>query len=310
MPKRPAYSHHPFSIHTSSVLIFGGIIKARCQPGSATAPISPGLRSGQRQCTVAHDLTEVIELTTLQNCWAKKGEDGPAPIFRWFIYSNPSTIPPKLQKLALRHQEGFVGMIQKTAGTHRGKRRKKKQTNLFFFFFFFGPGHRNRNMLRTRCSANLLWSSQQRSMPRRPVLVPYCTYSRTITIVPPHHHHGSLIPDGPLPNNLVASCVVQEHDCFLRVTFQDKKTKTKKQPHRMALRHDTTLKISIKSLLHSRYRKAFVKGSLSWSLHFEFLGYSMRGLSSSVFFVQLLNLSGSWKDIDDCEVSRGNIGAW
>ena len=113
---------------------------------------------------------------------------------------------------------------------------------------------------------------------------------------------GSCILDGPLPDQ--SSSILRRfgnNDCFLRVVFQD--------DNRMTLRQDTTMNISIKVLLKSRYKPALVKGITVAGRHFEFLGYSMSGLKQhSVFFVHPFDFDlGTRRTLMTAEVIRGAL---
>jgi hypothetical protein len=77
------------------------------------------------------------------------------------------------------------------------------------------------------------------------------------------------ILEGPLPDQ--SNSVLrrfQNHDCFLRVSFQDE--------NRSPPRRDP--KLSINLLLEERYKKPLVSGLQIAGRRYQFLGYSMSGL--------------------------------
>jgi hypothetical protein len=240
------------------------------------------------------DFTEVIELhEILQKLLREKGEEA-IPIFRWFITRIQAPSLQNLDKLALKDIQGeFTGMVQKKRKNRR-QRGRKKNNRL--------PAMES-EMLENPTLSDLLELAAKVYAPEVPRTSPLIAptpaiYQSYHLIITP----SSRIPDGPLPDQ--SSSILRRfgnNDCFLRVTFQD--------VNRMTLRHDTTLNISIKELLHSRYKQALVQGINVAGRHFEFLGYSMSGLKQhSVFFVHPFEFDlETGRTLMTAEVIRGTL---
>ena len=284
----------PSSIHIVQRGLYSENIKARCQRVLQQLPYPLAFEVDKAIYSSTLDLTEVIELhKVLQKLLREKGEEA-APIFRWFITRIQAPSLQNLHKLALKDtQEGFVGMLQKKR-KHRRQRGRKKNNQL--------PVTES-EMLKNPMLSDLLELAAKVYAPEVPRASPLIAHTPALyqsyhLIITP----SSLIPDGPLPDQ--SSSILRRfrnNDCFLRVTFQDN--------NRMALRHDTTLNISIKSLLHSRYKKALVQGITVAGRHFEFLGYSMSGLKQhSVFFVHPFEfVLETGRTLMTAEVIRGTL---
>jgi hypothetical protein len=283
----------PSSIQIVKRDLYSKDIEAQCQNVLQQLPYPLAFEVDKAIHSSTLDLTEVIELhDVLQKLLREKGEEA-TPIFRWFITRIQAPSLKNLNKLFLKDIQGeFSGMVKKRRKNRRQRRRKNNR-----------PSAMELETLENPTLSDLLELAAKVYAPEVPRASPLIAptpaiYQSYHLIITP----SSRIPDGPLPDQ--SSSILRRfgnNDCFLRVTFQD--------DNRMPLRHDTTLNISIKELLHSRYKLALVEGINVAGRHFEFLGYSMSGLKQhSVFFVHPFHFAlEARRTLMTAEVIRGTL---
>jgi RNA-dependent RNA polymerase len=284
----------PSSIQIVQRDLYSENFKTQCQQVLQQLPYPLAFEVDKAIHSSTLDLTEVIELReVLRKLLREKGEEA-TPIFRWFITRIQAPSLKNLDKLALKDIQGeFAGMVKKKRKNRRQRGRKKNNRLPVM----------ESETLENPTLSDLLELAAKVYAPEVPRASPLI--APTPAIYQSYHlimTPSSRIPDGPLPDQ--SSSILRRfgnNDCFLRVTFQD--------DNRMTLRHDTTLNISIKELLRSRYKRSLVEGINVAGRHFEFLGYSMSGLKQhSVFFVHPFEFDlETRRTLMTAEVIRGTL---
>ncbi len=264
--------------------IYSADLEQECQSSLAELPFPLAFEADKALAAGILDPPEVIHLfPALQKLHEEKGDQAPA-IFRWFIAHVQAPSLRNLGNLSLKDMRTAFSQVASV------KRKKKNRRQ------------------RGRAAA-VRQQHQQQPQPQHPLqpeeILPDPTLSDLLELAVKVYapelprtsrlmatptpalyqsYHMILAPsarilEGPLPDQ--SSSILRRfgnNDNFLRITFQD--------DNRLTLRQDTTLNLSIKRLLASRYKRALTEGIHVAGRKFEFLGYSMSGLKQhSVFFV-------------------------
>ncbi|KAF8063609.1 RdRP-domain-containing protein [Lyophyllum atratum] len=294
---KPLHIHHP--IPSSIPIVKRGLyskdVEVNCQKALNQLPFPLAFELDKAINGGILDPVEVLGLQgALHKLLREKGEEATA-IFRWFTARIQAPSLKRLDKLALKDIQAEFEVVEKKRKNRRQRGRKRKNR----------PPPPSEETLVNPTLSDLLERAAKVYAPELPRASPLIAptpaiYQSYHLIITP----SCYISEGPLPDQ--SSSILRRfgnNDCFLRVTFQD--------DNRMTLRQDTTLNISIKELLASRYKRALVEGITVAGRHFEFLGYSMSGLKQhSVFFVHPFEfeLTPGTQTLMTAEVIRSTLG--